>query len=292
MKRKIAITLGAVALGIGQITAGTVKATDINTGRQIELTSPEITPTPTPELHTTIIVDGNNQRIGEVRWTRTIDPDGTIRLTLPTRDLSAGASKTSYLHVIGTIAPTGNWPLLVCAAGESPPNCSTTSPPDGTGQCDRWASNVVFDTYLVVPCPPTNFSTIYRYYMNGIQVGQWNINRRSFAGNCKDGYVSTQTTPVFSADCTGGSPTPSPTPTPTPVSSPTPTPTVTPTVTPNPCGGTDWWCACVDNGHGYTPAPRCCGSWAELCGTCWDSIGQLQYCCCCHFDPVFGWQCQ
>ena len=183
-------------------TAGTVKAIDINTGKEIEayITSPEITPTPTTVLHTTIITDGNNQRIGEVRWTRSVDPDGTIRLTMPTRDLSAGATKTAYVHVVGTIVPTGNWPVLVCAADESPPYCSTTSPPEGTGQCDRWDRNVEFEVYLVVPCPPTNFSTTYRYYMNGIQVGQWNISKRSFGGNCKDGYVASQTTPVLAFD--------------------------------------------------------------------------------------------
>ena len=59
------------------------------------------------------------------------------------------------------------------------------------------------------------------------------------------------------------------------------------------CAPLDWLCACTDNGHGYTPDPRCCpGDWTTICATCWDPNGQLQYCCCCHYDPIWGWICQ
>lgn len=53
-----------------------------------------------------------------------------------------------------------------------------------------------------------------------------------------------------------------------------------------------WWCACRDTGHGYTPDPRCCDAQFTMCSTCWDPIGGLQYCCCCRYDPQWGWLCQ
>jgi hypothetical protein len=57
------------------------------------------------------------------------------------------------------------------------------------------------------------------------------------------------------------------------------------------CVEPNWFCPCQDNGHGYTPSPTCCLSTDTRCATCWDPIGELQYCCCCHENPPFGWVC-